>query len=465
MLSENELKILFFLKNVKKANSVEIAKNTGLSESSVLSLIELLKEKGLVKTEVIYQKYYALTEEGSRRKEKGLPEDILISILNGKEKELNEIKNLMGNDFNIAISWAKKKGLIEIEGGKIIPKVKTYTSSEYYALNNIDQADKNTIQLLQRRGLIEEKERKIVIVELIREPAENEIGISNLSRDLIVSGAWEKFKFRKYNVEAFPPYYTISKKHYFKEFLEKVKDIMINLGFKEINTGYIEMEFYNFDLLFQPQDHPAREIHDSFSVEGSGKIEDKELLNNVKQIHEKFWKYKWRQDITLRLMLRSQTTATTARVLASKPKIPIKTFTLGKVFRPDAIDATHLIEFHQLDGLIIDNNFTFRDLLGVLKEIFYRLGIKEIKFKPAYFPFTEPSVEVYGYLEKLGWVEMCGAGLLRPEIMSAVGIDSVAGAWGMGIERLAMSFLNINDIRLLYSTNIDYIRNVKIRIE
>ncbi|TRM97572.1 phenylalanine--tRNA ligase subunit alpha, partial [Sulfolobus sp. E1] len=128
---------------------------------------------------------------------------------------------------------------------------------------------------------------------------------------------------------------------------------------------------------------------------------------------------------------------------------------------PDSIDATHLIEFHQLDGLIIDDNFTFRDLLGVLKEIFYRLNIKEVKFKPAYFPFTEPSVEVYGYLGKLGWVEMCGAGLLRPEILEAVNIKSRAGAWGMGLERIAMHFLNINDIRLLYSNNIEYIREMK----
>ncbi|AKA75042.1 phenylalanine--tRNA ligase subunit alpha [Saccharolobus solfataricus] len=465
MLSENEAKILFFLKDLKKTNSVELAIKMGIPESSVLSLIELLREKGYVKTEVKSEKHYVLTEEGRKRKESGLPEDILINTLNGQEKDLNEIKNILNKDFNIAISWAKRKGLIDIKEGKVIPKVKTYMSSEYLALSNLERADSNTINLLKKRGLIEEKERKIVSVELIKEPKESEIGISNLNRELIISGEWKKYKLKKYNVEAFPPYYTISKKHYFREFLEKVKDIMISLGFKEINTGYIEMEFYNFDLLFQPQDHPAREIHDSFSVEGSGKIEDKDLLNNVKEIHEKFWKYEWKQDITLRLMLRSQTTATTARVLASRPKAPQKVFTLGKVFRPDAIDATHLIEFHQLDGVIIDNNFTFKELLGVLKEIFYRLGIKEVKFKPAYFPFTEPSVEAYGYLEKLGWVEMCGAGLLRPEILSSVGIDSTAGAWGIGIERLAMSFLNISDIRLLYSNNIEYIRDTKVKIE
>ncbi|MBP1357170.1 MAG: phenylalanine--tRNA ligase subunit alpha, partial [Sulfolobus sp.] len=106
--------------------------------------------------------------------------------------------------------------------------------------------------------------------------------------------------------------------------------------------------------------------------------------------------------------------------------------------------------------------FSFRDLLSLLKEIFNRLNIPEIRFKPAYFPFTEPSVEVYGKFEKLGWVEVCGAGLLRPEIMEAVGVDAPAGAWGMGVDRVAMLFLGINDIRDLYTTDIEYLRNRKV---
>ncbi|AOL16229.1 phenylalanine--tRNA ligase subunit alpha [Sulfolobus sp. A20] len=461
MLSENELKILEFLKSVKKSNSDEIAKRTGLETNSVLSLLELLASKGYVRIERINVEQYELTEEGKKRKEEGLPEDILINILKGKEKSLDEIKELLRDDYNIAISWARRKGLIKIEQGKVIPKFNEYRSKEFEALISLENADKETLALLERRGLIIRKQRAILQVELIREPQANDIGITYLTHELLVTGDWTKYKFRKYNVRAFPPFYPLAKKHYFKEFLEKVKDVMISLGFKEVNTNYIEMEFYNFDLLFQPQDHPAREIHDSFSVEGKGKLTDKELLENVKRIHEQSWNYTWSQEISLRLMLRSQATATTARVLASRPKAPLKSFTIGKVFRPDSIDATHLIEFHQLDGLIIDDNFTFRDLLGVLKEIFYRLNIKEVKFKPAYFPFTEPSVEVYGYLGKLGWVEMCGAGLLRPEILEAVNIKSRAGAWGMGLERIAMHFLNINDIRLLYSNNIEYIREMK----
>ena len=465
-LSENEIKILNFLKNHKRASIEEITNGTGLSTSSLFSLLNSLEEKGYVRVERDIQKYYELTEEGKKRKERGLPEDILINLLNGKEKEIDKVKEALGEDFNIAVSWAKRKGLIEIKGSKVIPKVNTYISKEYYALQNLDKATKEEIEELRRRKLIEEKERTIIkSIELLKEPVALTRAFSVITHEIIVSGDWEKYPLRRYNVEALPPFYPLAKKHYFKEFLEKVKDVLVSLGFTEINTGYVEMEFYNFDLLFQPQDHPAREIHDSFSVEGKGRIDNIQLLNNVKKMHETSWKYEWKQEIALRLMLRSQTTSTTARILSTSPKPPLKAFTIGKVFRPDAIDATHLIEFHQLDGLIIANDFTFIDLLEVLKEIFYRLGIKQIKFKPAYFPFTEPSVEVYGYLGKLGWVEMCGAGLLRPEILNAVNIDSRAGAWGMGLERLAMNFLNINDIRLLYSTDIEYIRNFKVNIE
>jgi len=173
------------------------------------------------------------------------------------------------------------------------------------------------------------------------------------------------------------------------------------------------------------------------------------------------WKYRWNQETAVRLMLRSQTTAVTARILATKPEPPVRAFTIGKVFRPDTIDATHLIEFHQLDGLVIEEGYSFRDLLSDLKEIFYRMGVKEVKFKPAYFPFTEPSVEVYGRIEGLGWVEMCGAGMLRDEILRTVDVSTQAGAWGIGLDRLAMLFNHLNDIRLLYSYDVEFLRRAR----
>ncbi|MCY0860378.1 MAG: phenylalanine--tRNA ligase subunit alpha [Sulfolobaceae archaeon] len=466
-LSENEIKILKFLLEVKKRVNVdEIEKGANIPKNSLYSLLQLLKDKGFVKLEEEERIIYELTPEGKKRLEEGLPEDRLIAILNGNKMKIQDVKDKLGDDYNIAISWARKKRLIEIKNGEIIPLVNSFVSiEEINALKNPENADPNVLSALEKRGLLTKKEAKVLYVQLAREDVSIKPAITYLSHDLLVSGNWRNYEFREYNVEALPPFVPIGKKHYFVEFLEKLRDILKELGFTEVTGNFIEEEFYNFDLLFQPQDHPAREIHDSFSIPGSAKLTDYQLVEKVKEEHEKWWKYKWDENIAKRLVLRSQTTAVTARILASKPKVPTRVFVLGKVFRPDTIDATHLMEFHQLDGLVIESGFSFRDLLSLLKEIFNRLNIPQVKFKPAYFPFTEPSVEVYGHFEKLGWVELCGAGLLRPEIMESVGIDAPAGAWGMGVERIAMLFLGINDIRDLYSSDIEYLRSRKVEIE
>lgn len=463
MLSENEVKILNFLSKIKEASAEEISKNLGIPVEGVFSVVQLLKDKGYVEIEEIKSVKYEITDEGRKRLKEGFPEEKLLNVLAGREGNISLLKEKLGKDFDIAIGWAKRKGLIKIENDKIIPLVSSYEAKEEKeALEKPDNARKEIIQVLINRKLIERKEEKELKVKLIKLPEEIKPSITFLTQELLSSGEWRKYSIREYNVEAYPPFFSLGKKHYFKEFLEKIKDVMKELGFTEVYSDYVEMEFYNFDLLFQAQDHPAREIHDSFAISGKGKINNENLIEKVKEIHEKGWKYTWDVNTALRLMLRSQTTATTARVLASKPKIPTRVFTLGKVFRPDSIDATHLIEFHQLDGLVIEDSFSFRDLLGTLKEIFNGIGIKEIRFKPAYFPFTEPSVEVYGKIEGLGWVEMSGAGLLRPEILEAVDINSSAGAWGIGIDRLAMLLFNLQDIRLLYASDIEYLRNKKV---
>lgn len=465
MLSENEIKILEYLKKVKEATEDNISKELNIPVDTVFSLSQLLKEKGFVVVEEERITKYEITKEGKERLEKGFPEELLINTLAGKETRIQDIKNVLGKDFEIALGWAKRKGLISVEKERLIPLVQHYEAKEEReALLNPEKANTKVLQELISRKLLIRKEEKVIHIRLIKEPLEISPTITFLTPQMLVNGEWRKYRLREYNVEAYPPFYPLGKKHFFKEFLERLKDVMKELGFREFYSDYIEMEFYNFDLLFQAQDHPAREIHDSFSIPGEARLPNEKLVERVKEIHEKGWKYKWDRKIASRLMLRSQTTATTARILASKPKPPLRAFTIGKVFRPDSIDATHLIEFHQLDGLVLEDNYNFRDLLGTLKEIFNGIGIKEIKFKPAYFPFTEPSVEVYGKIEGLGWVEMSGAGLLRPEILQAVEVNSSAGAWGIGIDRLAMLLFGLKDIRLLYANDIEYLRNRKVDI-
>jgi phenylalanyl-tRNA synthetase alpha chain len=465
MLSENEQKIISFLKTKGVSNSQEISSATGLPPSTVFSNLKLLESKGLVKIlKEERKKLLFLTEEGRKRLVEGLPEEKLMMVLGGQPRKIEEVKEKMKEDFEIALGWARKRGWIEIDGDLIKPIVKEIQAPERDSLRALSKGqgiDHASVELLLKRKLVERREDKILEVELIKDVEAKPVEIY-LTHEMLVSGDWEKREFKEYNVEADPPFLPIGRTHYFRDFIERVKDLMVSLGFSEVSSDYVELEFFNFDVLFQPQDHPAREIHDSFVVKGKGRLPPGRLVEEVKKTHETWWKYRWSPEVASNLVMRSQTTATTSRVLSRSPGSPLRVFTIGKVFRPDAIDATHLIEFHQMDGLVIEEGFNFRSLLSILREIFRGLGVKEVKFKPGYFPFTEPSVEVYGYVDPLGWVEMAGAGLLRREVTSPAGVSEPAGAWGIGIDRLVMLFLGVKDIRDLYSSDIEYLRHRRV---
>jgi phenylalanyl-tRNA synthetase alpha chain len=231
----------------------------------------------------------------------------------------------------------------------------------------------------------------------------------------------------------------------------------------------VELSLFNSDALFMPQDHPARGIHDLYFIkpEYGNLSKYKTILKNIKETHEngwktgsEGWKIKFSEKESSRLVLRSQGTAISARILANKPKIPGKYFAIARCFRPDIIDASHLAEFNQMEGIVIDKSVNFKNLLGMLKVFAEKMtGSKKIKFLPAYFPFTEPSVEMHVYHDKLKkWIELGGAGIFRPELAIPMGIKEPVLAWGIGIDRLYMIKENIHDIRQLFSTNLKYLR-------
>ena len=145
-------------------------------------------------------------------------------------------------------------------------------------------------------------------------------------------------------------------------------------------------------------------------------------------------------------------TAHSARQLAQGIEVPGKYFAIARVYRPDVIDATHLVEFNQMDGFIADKELSFRHLLGILKQFALEIaGASKVRFYPDYYPFTEPSVQLSAKHPELGWIEFAGAGMFRPEITENLGIKEPIIAWGMGIDRLAMFKLGIKDIKHLFS--------------
>jgi phenylalanyl-tRNA synthetase alpha chain len=223
-----------------------------------------------------------------------------------------------------------------------------------------------------------------------------------------------------------------------------------------------------------PQDHPAREIHDIYFIKTNEKgdlAENSTYLDSVAETHENGWKtgstgwgYSYSRDAALRLILRSQGTAESARTLVSKDlRIPGKYFSIARCFRPDQVDRTHLTEFNQVEGIVVGAGLSLRELLGVLERFAIDIaGAEKVRFRPDYFPFTEPSVELQAYKEGYGWLEFGGSGIFRPEVTRPLGVDVPVLAWGIGADRLYMMRAGIEDIRLLFAQDLDWMRKQRV---
>jgi len=304
--------------------------------------------------------------------------------------------------------------------------------------------------------------------------SENAEEITQLTPELIITGKWRTTKLQKYNIEAPVAKTWPGKKHPYIAFLEMVREKLVTLGFKEMTGTSVETSFFNFDALYTPQDHPAREVSGIYYVkqpEYGDVSKYKTALAHVKATHENGWKtgstgwrYKYSTQEAKRLILRGHGTCLSARTLLTKDlEIPSRYFSIARVYRPEIVDKTHLSEFNQVEGIIVDENLTLKDLLGVLGKFALEIaGADKVQFKPDYFPFTEPSVELSAYKKGYGWVEFGGSGIFRPEVTEPLGIKVPVIAWGLGIDRLFMMHAGIDDIRSIFSQDLEWLRRKKV---
>jgi phenylalanyl-tRNA synthetase alpha chain len=292
-----------------------------------------------------------------------------------------------------------------------------------------------------------------------------EIGV--LTPQILASGSWKTATFRPYGLDA-PVQRLIPGRHNpYANYIQWVKDKLTSLGFEEFDGPLVENEFWNGDALFMPQFHSARDIHDVYYVKEPRHCKEIEepWLTNVANTHEnggntgsRGWQYKFDHEFTRRQILRSQGTVLSAHQL-TKAKVPGKYFGIVRCFRFDEVDAKHGADFYQTEGIVIGKEANLKDLLGLLKMFAVEVaGATDFKYVPGYFPFTEPSIEIHIKHPVLGWFEMGGSGIFRPEVTKSLGIDEPVLAWGLGIDRMAMMHLGINDIRDLFSPNIDSVR-------
>jgi phenylalanyl-tRNA synthetase alpha chain len=495
-LSQNESRVLQALIDSGGVATPEaIAAHAKLADSAVARAILNLVQNQLVKERVEKRTELSLTGEGHSFAFKGLPERRVASTVtkNGGKLSLREALSQAGLDEkygSIATGWISRKGWGKIEkvGADlqvVVPDEpatdedeKTLTRLKYNGedLEELPQHVKDSAQRLIRRKLVEAKirnDRQIEIMDAGRTASTSHTvqqEVSSLSGELISSGEWEKIKLRSYNVSSAVPQVFPGKAHPYLRFLRMVKRKLVALGFREAVGPLVETAFINCDCLYMPQDHPAREIHDLYYLKDPDKASLEpygDLVSRVAQTHENGWKTGstgWKYDFSMseasKLVLRSHGTALSVRSMISKDlRVPGKYFAIARCFRPDMVDRTHLTEFNQAEGIVLDPSLNLRNLLGIL-EMFARevAGAERVRFKPDYFPFTEPSVELQAYREGVGWMEFGGSGIFRPEVTEPLGVNVPVLAWGLGVDRLYMMNRKIQDIRQLFTSDLEWIR-------
>jgi len=453
---KGEDQVLDIIASRKRMPFQALADQSGMNEDSLRRILESLKSSGYVKTDVSETVRSIPTEEFKRYRKIGFPEYSVF--VKSHTESTRSVAALSPEEKSVGIRWAKLLGFIAVEeGGKLSPrKQKSEVDSAISRLTRaFDQIEKSgscddavLLEQLYERRLLEKKSVRSITIEYTGKPIEAALESAG-AFDVSVPSA-----------DA-----NLGKTHPITRLTKRMKTIMSELGFQEMDGSIIESSFWNFDALFQPQDHPARELADTFYLEGKSPLpSDKALVARVKKAHEEGWKYKWDPLEASKRVLRTHTTCLSARTLATNDcKKPRKFFAIGRVFRNEATDYKHLAEFHQVEGIIAWENATFTDLLGILKEFYGKLGFKDIRFRPSFFPYTEPSLEIEVYYEpRKQWLELGGGGIFRPEVSGPLGCSCPVLAWGLSLERPLMLMLELEDIRTFYRNDVEFLKDARL---
>ncbi len=499
--------VIEILEVIKKKNTEllasELANDLDIDYIVLMAAINDLIEENLggFREEDVNQ--IVLNEEGNDYLENGLPERQLLNILldsNIKEIRIEDLyikSKLEEQIFYVGLANMKKNRWVaqskasgenklflvledfpETEIEKFLLKFKKKSTLNYSTLS---KKEIEYLDLLNKRKLIvkEKKTHRIIFLtnkgkSIKKSDFEELEQVSKITPEMLSAGTWKNYNLKPFDITKPGPLLKAGKTHPLINLINEIREIFISMGFTEIRGPIVESAFFNFDALFQPQDHPARELQDTFYLNNPkvARLPNRDRVMAVKATHENGgdsgslgWRYKWNEDIAKQTVLRTHTTSTTMRRLAQfykdNDKTPIKVFCIDRVFRNEKLDKSHLAEFTQIEGIVIDENVNLSDLIGLLSEFYRKMGFKKIVTRPGFFPYTEPSMEVSVYYDKLGeWLEMGGSGIFRPEVTSPWGIKNPTRvlAWGQGLERIAMLYYDRKDIRDLYINPIKWLR-------
>jgi phenylalanyl-tRNA synthetase alpha chain len=493
-----ERKVLPALKDT--ASFEEVAEKTGLQKVEVMRALQWLQNKKLARINKVLKEQIVLDENGIKYRDEGLPEKRFLREIKTKSTldNIEKRSKLSKQELGISLGILKSKGAIEVKkengtavsitgtGRKLIEKdlpEEIFLAKKFPVhSSDLKDLDKVAFENLKKRNKI----IKVNIIKLIdASPTEygkkiivhgiDESGIiDRLTPEVIRSGSWKNKKLRSYDVKINVPNISGGKRHFVSQAIQYIKRIWLDMGFKEMTGSLVQTSFWDLDALFVPQDHPARDMQDTFYIKDPkyGKL-PYNLAKKVKASHEtgyttgsKGWNYKWSEEIAKENLLRTHNTVLSAQTLSrlKKEDLPAKFFSVGKVFRNETLSWKSLFEFTQVEGIVVDPHANFRNLKGYLKEFFAKMGFPDVRIRPGHFPYTSPSAEIDGWHPKKNrWIELGGSGIFRPEVVKPLlGFDCPVLAWGLGLERTIMEYYNITDLRDIYKNDVKKLREMKI---
>jgi phenylalanyl-tRNA synthetase alpha chain len=461
-------------------NSLDLAGEHGWDHEKLVGVLKSLEADSCVTNTPTSVKSWKVTEEGQRVLDAGSPEVLVFNLVKRKGQASKEdLEGDLGAEVSkVGLGAAMKNKWIAVDASKTMrPAVDAVKDECQAELRALESLDAKKVEALKKRKLVQQTSTTLCKTE----KAANFSGAlkgktSELTMDMVAKGTWKEADLKPYNFErASGAVLPGGHLHPLLKVRTEIRNILLLMGFEEMETNrWVESSFWNFDTLFQPQQHPARDAHDTFFVSEPARAQDipPDYLERVKTMHEKGgagsvgWRYDWSEEEARKNILRTHTTAVSARTLYAMGQeyqktgifTPKKYFSIDRVFRNETLDATHLAEFHQVEGFVADRNIGLAQLIGIIREFFRRMGMTNLRFKPAYNPYTEPSMEIFGFHPMLNkWVEIGNSGVFRPEMLHPMGLpDNVSVcAWGISLERPTMIQYGIPNIRDLFGPKQD----------
>ncbi|MFB6090529.1 MAG: phenylalanine--tRNA ligase subunit alpha [Halobellus sp.] len=477
-----------------------LAEEAGLKPETATQAVFELRDEGLLEVTERESIEYELTDEGAEYVEAGLPEVRLYraAVEAGADEGAVQMgrvigaSDLEGPEVDIALANFGRKGYGDIESGELSadPDADAEDDPEATALaalaegEGVVDVDDDVLDQLVSRNLLDRHERTVRTVTLtdagvtaLMEGVETAETVDRLTPELLTSGEWQDVEFTEYNVEADAPEVRGGKTHVLRQTAERVKDVLVGMGFQEMEGPHADADFWINDCLFMPQDHPARTHWDRFALDVPPIDElPEDLVDNVESAHREGvgedgdgYHSPWSEDFARAIALRGHTTSLSMRYLSGTEvgelEPPQRYFSVEKVYRNDTLDATHLLEFFQIEGWVMAENLSVRDLMGTFVEFYEQFGITDIQFKPHYNPYTEPSFELFGKHPTTGeLIEIGNSGMFRDEVLEPLGVEHDVMAWGLALERLAMLTTGAEDIRDLHGTlaDLDFLRGAEV---